>query len=74
MLITVIAGESRPVTCAQVLVFATGADRVPPLGFPLDPTLEFIHDAGRPSDRLLPTAITFSRVLRLPVHSSYASE
>jgi len=73
LVVSLVADEMRPVTLEQVLVFATGAECVPPLGFSGTATLEFIHDANelRPSDRHLPTANTCSLILRLPLHSSY---
>ena len=52
----------------DVLIFFTGADRVPPLGFISQPTLTFLHD---PKD-IFPTASTCSLELRLPTtHAEY---
>ena len=48
--------ESR-VTLNQLLMFVTGADRVPPLGFPGEPTLNFLHTG----------------TLKLPLHTTYES-
>lgn len=59
--------SSLPVSLEEVLSFFTGADREPPLGFPVIPKLEFLH-----SDGILATASTCSLILRLPtVHDSY---
>ena len=49
----------------DVLIFFTGADRVPPLGFPQTPTLHFLGN-----DALYPTASTCSLMLRLPTRYS----
>ena len=46
-----------------VVVFFTGADRIPPLGFPHAPSLHFLDD-----DAMLPTSSTCSLALRLPIH------
>lgn len=55
------------VTMEQILVFASGADRVPALGFSPHPTLNFIHDAGRK----YPEANTCLVNLKLPIHDTY---
>ena len=47
---------------ADVLIFASGADHVPLLGYVKSPTLVFVHDKGR----VLPTASTCDVQLRLP--------
>ncbi|XP_030198366.1 G2/M phase-specific E3 ubiquitin-protein ligase-like [Gadus morhua] len=51
-------------TLGAVLAFATGLDRIPTVGFPTQPLLEFLHEDG---PALFPTANTCSLVLRLPV-------
>ncbi|CAL8341630.1 unnamed protein product [Arctogadus glacialis] len=51
-------------TLGAVLAFATGLDRIPAVGFPTQPLLEFLHEDG---PALFPTANTCSLVLRLPV-------
>ena len=66
----VYAENSLPVSLEDILIFFTGADRKPPLGFPVIPTLEFLHG----EQHTLATASTYSLILRLPtVHKSYAS-
>ena len=45
----------------EVLVFFSGADHPPPLGFPHTPQLNFL-----PKEALFPTASTCSLILRLP--------
>ena len=53
----------------EVLVFCTGADRIPPLGFDRIPSLTFLDN--NPSS-MLPTASTCSIELRLPTcHKTY---
>ena len=70
-----VADDSRSVSLNQLLIFATGCDCEPPLGFKQQPTIEFIHEElhARPSDKFLPTANTCGLVLRLPVHACYDS-
>ena len=55
--------EDKQVSCsvADVLVFLSGADRTPPLGFNRSPELHFLE----PTD-LFPTASTCLLILRLP--------
>ena len=52
---------------SDILVFFTGADRIPPGGFskksPYEPKLKFLHDDDEP----LATASTCDLILRLPV-------
>ena len=65
----VLAGESA-CNLEDVLVFMTGADRIPILGFELPPKLSFLEYL--PS-KLLPTASTCSVELRLPtIHTDYS--
>ena len=66
----VYAENSLPVSLEDILIFFTGADREPPLGFPVIPRLKFLHG----EQHTLATASTCSLILRLPtVHKSYAS-
>lgn len=54
-------------TLADVLAFFTGADREPPLGFPLTPKLQFLH-----GEDIFATASACELLLRLPTrHTSY---
>jgi len=46
------------------LAFATGASKVPPMGFPVSPKITFISGED---PRELPTASTCSLTLRLPL-------
>ncbi|XP_070577460.1 G2/M phase-specific E3 ubiquitin-protein ligase-like isoform X2 [Ptychodera flava] len=57
------------VTLRDILIFATGLDNIPPLGFSPSPTLEFVRDEG--CGRILPSANTCGNVLRIPVVKSY---
>ncbi|XP_053380734.1 G2/M phase-specific E3 ubiquitin-protein ligase-like [Mercenaria mercenaria] len=56
------------VTFEDVLVFATGGNNVPYLGFSPDPSIEFVYDSG---EKNFPQANTCSVVLRLPTVNSY---
>ncbi len=51
-------------TLADILIFFTGSDREPPLGFLLSPTLEFTHNTP------LANASTCSLIIRLPTSNS----
>lgn len=51
--------DQSAITLPMVLSFSTGAEEVPPLGFPHDPVLGF-------SDSLYPTAATCAIQLTLP--------
>ncbi|KAJ8290602.1 hypothetical protein GJAV_G00015150 [Gymnothorax javanicus] len=53
-------------TLKDILIFATGSDNVPALGFDPTPTLEFLHDNSR-----FPEANTRSNILRIPFKESY---
>ena len=56
-------------TLEDILIFFTGAERVPVLGFELVPKLSFLESSPL---RLLPTASTCSLELRLPTyHHNY---
>lgn len=55
------------ITLEHMLVFASGADRVPALGFSPQPTLNFIHETGRK----YPEANTCVVNLKLPIHDTY---
>ncbi|KAL7408084.1 hypothetical protein ABVT39_018006 [Epinephelus coioides] len=62
---------TRPVTLEQMLIFASGIDCIPPLGFPNHPTIEFLHDSNG-NRRIFPEANTCEVILRLPLHPSYS--
>ncbi|KAA0706278.1 hypothetical protein E1301_Tti022447 [Triplophysa tibetana] len=51
----------------QILIFASGADRIPALGFTPQPTIGFIHEIGRN----YPEANTCLVKLKLPIHETY---
>lgn len=58
------------VTLEDVLIFFTGCDREPPLGFSRIPELYFLHD----KNSTMATASTCSFHLRLPIsHSNYSA-
>lgn len=50
-------------TLEEVLIFFTGSDRIPPCGFPSQPTLTFLHGE---SEKFI-TASTCDLELRVPV-------
>ena len=56
-----LTGDGCGCSLEDVLIFFSGADRVPPLGFPQSPSLSFL-DVGA----IFPTASTCSLQLRLP--------
>ncbi|CAL8237081.1 unnamed protein product [Arctogadus glacialis] len=53
----------------DILAFATGSDAVPPIGFSLQPSLEFLHPSGGAAK--FPVANTCISCLRLPIYSTY---
>ena len=59
--------EAGPITLETVLEIASGASAVPPLGFPNQPQIQFLHDGSK----IFPEANTCLVVLHLPMHSSY---
>lgn len=65
-----LVAEESSVTLEDILVFATGADKIPPLGFPSKPKLCFLHD----EQHLYPRGNTCGLILYLPVvHRNYDS-
>lgn len=65
----VLTDGDTSLTLGAVLAFATGLKRIPAVGFPIGPRLEFLHEEDGPA--LFPTANTCSLVLRLPVYPEY---
>ena len=58
-------GSEASATLQDILVFTTGSGQVPPLGYGVTPSIEFIQER-------LPTANTCSVTIRLPtVHEDY---
>ncbi|XP_026108876.1 G2/M phase-specific E3 ubiquitin-protein ligase-like [Carassius auratus] len=55
------------------LMFATGTNRIPPLGFDPVPTLAFLHDPVNGVKRVFPEANTCGLILRLPIYDSFSS-
>ena len=53
-------------TLADILIFFSGVDSIPPLGFSCSPTLTF-------HNRELPSSSTCALTLTLPIHSDYVS-
>ncbi len=65
--------EEVRVTFDDLLMFATGTDIIPPLGFDSVPTLAFLHDPVNGVKRIYPEANTCALILRLPIHALYDS-
>lgn len=62
-------GESQ-CTLEEVLIFISGACRIPPGGFGKQCSLEFLHS----TNALLPTSSTYELILRIPTcHSNYST-
>ncbi|RXN21715.1 G2 M phase-specific E3 ubiquitin- ligase-like protein [Labeo rohita] len=59
------------VTFNNLLMFATGTEQIPALGFDPEPTLEFLHIPVNGSLRIYPEDNICGLVLRLPLHASY---
>lgn len=55
------AVETQESTLKDLLIFATGVDSIPPLGFPTKPVLTFLH-----SEDKYPLANTCALQLKLP--------
>lgn len=49
------------------MVFATGANKIPPLVFPETRSIQFLHDL----EKMYPTANTCALVLTLPNRTTY---
>lgn len=62
MVLHVSTEGDAPCSLEDVMVFFSGASRIPPLGFHPSPTLEFVHDTGAK----LATSSTCDLVLRIP--------
>ena len=59
--------DGKEVQIEDIVIFFSGAERVPPLGFPNKPSLTFLHD-----NSIFPTSSTCLLELRLPVkHCKY---
>ena len=65
----VLTDGDTSLTLGAVLAFATGLKRIPAVGFPIGPRLEFLLEEDGPA--LFPRANTCSLVLRLPVYPVY---
>ena len=63
-----LGGKRGAISLAHILMFATGADEEPPLGFKIQPSIIFVEAAT--SDSFLPTANTCICSLTLP-HASH---
>ena len=68
-----IHGEEKEVTLTDLLVFATGAATIPPLGFSPQPMMEFLHpgDEEYEAQKDMPTSNTCALILRIPILRDY---
>ena len=67
-------GSIADISTGDVLAFATGADTIPPLVFPVEARLHLNYGDGNASGiKMFPTANTCGLVLSLPVVSSYGT-
>lgn len=63
---------SRAVTLEKILIFVSGVEQIPPLGFPQRPQIQFLHTPLEDSTwRRYPEANTCSIILRLPIHATF---
>ncbi|XP_035461894.1 G2/M phase-specific E3 ubiquitin-protein ligase-like [Scophthalmus maximus] len=60
---------ASPLSLGDVLIFSTGLDKIPAMGFPTQPELEFLHPEDGPA--MFPMANTCGPVLRLPVQPTF---
>ncbi|XP_039621180.1 G2/M phase-specific E3 ubiquitin-protein ligase-like [Polypterus senegalus] len=58
-------------TMEGILIFATGADCIPPCGFFPEPSIEFLHHYGAAHPGLLPVSNTCRNCLKLPIYPTY---
>ncbi|CAL8366295.1 unnamed protein product [Boreogadus saida] len=70
--VLVVEDTENRVTLNQLLMFVTGADRVPPLGFPGEPTKLFAHCHGLPGSKHLCNDY-IKLYIKLPLHNSFES-
>ncbi|MBN3277309.1 G2E3 ligase, partial [Polyodon spathula] len=59
-----------PVSLETILVFATAADAVPPMGFVPEPSIEFLHNQGQLQE-MFPQGETSFNILKLPIVQTY---
>uniref|UniRef100_A0A3P8S6T4 HECT domain-containing protein n=1 Tax=Amphiprion percula TaxID=161767 RepID=A0A3P8S6T4_AMPPE len=59
--------DTECVSLEDILVFFTGCDNIPALGFSPKPSLEFINHSR------FPVANTCDNILRIPLHASYTA-
>nr|XP_055049228.1 G2/M phase-specific E3 ubiquitin-protein ligase-like [Misgurnus anguillicaudatus]XP_055049229.1 G2/M phase-specific E3 ubiquitin-protein ligase-like [Misgurnus anguillicaudatus] len=70
-LLDVEEGASSPLSLKNILAFASGSTEISRLGFPVDPTLEFLHQQESETPKIFPEANTCRFCLRLPIHNNY---
>uniref|UniRef100_A0A8D3E878 HECT domain-containing protein n=1 Tax=Scophthalmus maximus TaxID=52904 RepID=A0A8D3E878_SCOMX len=65
------ADGASQLSLGDILIFSTGLDKIPAMGFPTQPELEFLHPEDGPA--MFPMANTCGPVLRLPVQPTFPS-
>uniref|UniRef100_A0A8D3E228 HECT domain-containing protein n=1 Tax=Scophthalmus maximus TaxID=52904 RepID=A0A8D3E228_SCOMX len=63
------ADGASQLSLGDILIFSTGLDKIPAMGFPTQPELEFLHPEDGPA--MFPMANTCGPVLRLPVQPTF---
>lgn len=71
MFLYIFTEGSTVVTLEDVLIFATGTNRIPPLGLLPSPNLSFLHKDDEDGQSKFPIANTCANQLKLPIHPSY---
>nr|XP_055051509.1 G2/M phase-specific E3 ubiquitin-protein ligase-like [Misgurnus anguillicaudatus] len=69
-LLEVEGGGAAPIFLPHVLIFGTGLERIPPMGFSTQPELSFLHEDEELS--MFPTANTCSLIIRLSIKNTYS--
>ena len=60
------SGRRSAITLGSILQFATGLDEEPPLGFELQPSIQFVAASEELKLSFVPKANTFSKTMFLP--------
>jgi hypothetical protein len=73
MIYCLLSEKATKASLSTILVFATGSDSIPPLGFSPLPSVSFIHkkEEGQNFISKYPMANTCANELRLPVIETY---
>ncbi len=74
ILITFLSDEECTITLENIMMFTTGLTTFPPLGFPVGPTVTFLHEEDGHGKSRFPKANTCACILMLPTtHQTYES-